>query len=203
MVYIRRCHKKLPPSDSNKVSHRGHPKNATVYNRRTVTRPTDLQNESVATSKITPKRLTLPHPQTEEMDCLSGKESSSSQLSDSVEISRLRAGQKRLSRSKRSRDESSSDDGEEERHRLIKSAKVVGPEVISSCPGSRETCSTMTQILPSSPSTPVKGWVMPPKPDGYDDGRLADEPKWDEIWQPIPKHHKFVHVLNHFKAWNK
>jgi len=104
--------------------------------------------------------------------------------------------ERRTKRKRTGRDSSTEGDNVTKGLKDTKKDPIISQEV-ESIATSSETPTSISLI----PSAVI--WEPPPKPEGFDDRRLLDEPTWEEICQPIPEHHKFIHVLNHFKAWNE
>ena len=110
------------------------------------------------------------------------------------------ARQHRATKGQKSGGEASSKSGSTlERLKLVKATKTIHSPAV---PLQNHSTSIETTESSSVVAT-AKVWEPPPKPKDFDESRPSDEPTWEELYKPIPEHHKFVHVLNHFRAWNE
>ena len=120
---------------------------------------------------------------------------------------------------------SNSSTSPKERRKRKKTAEVLPSPIVNS----RDAAGGSTASCPPSPSRAanpripsVKGedvdesnllpWVEEFKPTiserdipvhVMNDPRLSNQPTKEDLCKPIPPQHKFVHVLNHYTAWNE
>lgn len=77
------------------------------------------------------------------------------------------------------------------------------PEKPPDLPRPNITNASSSSEIASTTISVRQKWLPPPKPQGYDEDRLPDEPTWEQVCKPIPEAHKFIHILRSFKAWHK